>query len=70
METSEGCPKEPSWKITAVRVTYRPDRERVYFNGAKLNLFGLPTIPLPRLSAPVGSGGDSGFLTPTFGWTA
>ncbi|MDQ1156393.1 LPS-assembly protein [Sphingomonas sp. SORGH_AS 950] len=64
VETSEGCPKEPSWKITAVRVTYRPDRERVYFNGARLNLFGLPTIPLPRLSAPVGSGGDSGFLTP------
>ena len=64
VETSEGCPKEPSWKITAVRVTYRPDRERVYFNGAKLNLFGLPTIPLPRLSAPVGPGGDSGFLTP------
>ncbi|MGE7207000.1 LPS-assembly protein LptD [Sphingomonas sp. NPDC019816] len=64
VETSEGCPKEPSWKITAVRVTYRPDRERVYFNGARLNLFGLPSIPLPRLSAPVGSGGDSGFLTP------
>jgi len=64
VETSEGCPKEPSWKITAVRVTYRPDRERIYFNGAKLNLFGLPTIPLPRLSAPVGPGGDSGFLTP------
>ncbi|WP_294272293.1 LPS assembly protein LptD [uncultured Sphingomonas sp.] len=64
VETSEGCPKEPSWKITAVRVTYRPDRERVYFTGAKLNLFGLPTIPLPRLSAPVGPGGDSGFLTP------
>lgn len=64
VETSEGCPKEPSWKITAVRVTYRPDRERVYFNGARLNLFGLPSIPLPRLSAPIGSGGDSGFLTP------
>lgn len=64
VETSDGCPKEPSWKITAVKVTYRPDRERVYFNGARLNLFGLPTIPLPRLSAPVGSGGDSGFLTP------
>ncbi|WP_322963727.1 LPS-assembly protein LptD [Sphingomonas fuzhouensis] len=64
VETSEGCPKEPTWKITAVRVTYRPDRERVYFNGAKLNLFGLPAIPLPRLSAPVGPGGDSGFLTP------
>ena len=54
VETSEGCPKEPSWKITAVRVTYRPDRERVYFTGAKLNLFGLPTIPsrgCPRRSA-------------------
>ena len=59
-----GCPKEPSWKITAVRVTYRPDRERVYFVGGRFHLFGLPTIPLPKLSAPVGGGSDSGLLSP------
>ncbi|MFS0771338.1 LPS assembly protein LptD [Sphingomonas sp. 1P08PE] len=64
VETSEGCPKEPSWKITAVRVTYRPDRQRVYYDGARINLFGLPTLPLPRFSHPVGGGSDSGLLSP------
>ena len=59
-----GCPKEPSWKITAVRVTYRPDRQRIYFAGARMNLFGLPTVPLPVFSAPTGGGNDSGFLSP------
>jgi LPS-assembly protein len=61
---SSGCPKEPSWKITAVRVTYRPERERIYYAGARINLFGLPTIPLPKLSNPVGPGAESGLLSP------
>ena len=59
-----GCPKEPSWKITAIRITYRPERERVYFVGGRFHLFGLPTVPLPKFSAPVGNGSDSGFLSP------
>ncbi len=59
-----GCPKEPSWKITAVRVTYRPDRQRIYFAGARMNLFGLPTVPLPVFSAPVGGGNERGLLSP------
>ena len=62
--TSAGCPKEPSWKITAVRVTYRPERGRVYYVGARFNLFGLPTVPLPKFSHPIGGGSDSGLLTP------
>lgn len=61
---SAGCPKEPTWKITAVRVTYRPEKGRVYYDGARLNLFGLPTLPLPRFSHPVGGSSDSGFLSP------
>ncbi|WP_419808226.1 LPS-assembly protein LptD [Sphingomonas sp.] len=61
---SAGCPKEPSWKITAVRVTYRPERERIYFVGGRFHLFGLPTVPLPKFSAPVGGESDSGFLSP------
>lgn len=62
---SAGCPKEPSWKITAVRVVYRPDRGRIYYNGARINLFGLPSIPLPAFSHPVGGGGNvSGLLSP------
>ena len=61
---SEGCPKEPSWKITAVRITYRPDRERIYYHGGQFHLFGLPPIPLPSFSHPIGSGSESGLLSP------
>jgi len=63
--TSDNCPKEPTWKITAVRVTYRPERERVYFVGARFHLFGLASIPLPKLSTPIGEGSDSGLLNPS-----
>ncbi|WP_410482770.1 LPS-assembly protein LptD [Sphingomonas sp. A2-49] len=62
--TSAGCPKEPSWKITAVRLTYRPDRQRVYFGGGQFHLFGLPALPLPAFSMPMGEGSESGFLAP------
>lgn len=64
---SAGCPKDPSWKITAVRVTYRPERQRIYYVGGRIHLFGLPTIPLPRFSHPVGGGNDSGLLAPQIG---
>lgn len=64
---SAGCPKEPSWKITAVKVTYRPERGRIYYTGARFHLFGLPTIPLPRFSHPIGEGNESGFLGPEIG---
>lgn len=63
--SSDGCPKEPTWKVTAVRVTYRPDRERVYYVGAQVHLFGLPSIPLPRFSHPVGEETASGLLSPS-----
>ena len=62
--TSEGCPKEPTWKITAVRVTYRPDQRRVFYAGGRIELFGLPTIPLPAFSHPIGEGSAGGLLSP------
>ncbi|MCP3733606.1 LPS assembly protein LptD [Sphingomonas sp. RP10(2022)] len=64
VETSAGCPKEPSWKITAVRITYRPDRERVFFGGGRFHLFGLPALPLPAFSMPIGGSSESGLLAP------
>jgi LPS-assembly protein len=66
---SDGCPKEPSWKITAVKVTYRPDRERVYFDQARFHLLGLTSPALPRFSVPVGEANDTGLLTPGIGIT-
>ena len=60
-----GCPKDPSWQISAVRVTHDPVRNRIRYEGAALSLFGLPLIALPGLSHPDGSGGGgSGLLVP------
>lgn len=65
--SDNGCPRDPTWHITALRVTHDPHRRRIYYQGATLNLFGSPIIPLPGLSHPDGSGtggGGSGFLVP------
>lgn len=61
-----GCPQEPTWQITAVRVVHDPARRRITFGGATLNLFGIPLIGLPGLSIPdrENGGGGSGLLVP------
>lgn len=64
VEDSKGCPKEPTWQINAVKVIYDPRRERVSYTNANIELFGLPLIPLPGLSHPVGEAGGSGLLMP------
>jgi LPS-assembly protein len=62
---AKGCPKDPTWKITAVRVVHDPVRNRIRYEGASLNLFGAPIFALPGLSHPDGSGGGgSGLLVP------
>jgi LPS-assembly protein len=61
----EGCPKDPTWQITAVRVIHDPLRGRIRYQGAGLNLFGARIVGLPGLSHPDGSGGSSsGLLVP------
>ena len=64
VEDSDGCPKEPTWQINAIKVVYDPTKERVSYTNANIELFGLPLIPLPGLSHPVGDGGSSGLLVP------
>lgn len=61
---SAGCPKEPSWKITAVKVVYDPAAERIRYTGARISVFNIATIPLPTFSHPVSGRNASGFLTP------
>jgi LPS-assembly protein len=68
----DGCPRDPTWHITALRVVHDPVRRRIYYRGATLNLFGSPIVPLPGLSHPDGSGGGgggSGFLVPDLRFT-
>ncbi len=62
-----GCPKEPTWKITSVRVTYRPDKERVYFERPRVHLFGLASPALPSFSVATTASNDTGLLAPSFG---
>lgn len=64
---SDGCPKEPSWQIKANRVTYDKSRDRLRYEGARVELFGLPLVPLPFLSHGIGSEGKSGLLIPSAG---
>jgi LPS-assembly protein len=60
-----GCPKDPTWQITALRVIHDPGRRRITYQGATLNLFGVPIIGLPGLSHPDRTtGGGPGFLVP------
>ncbi len=60
-----GCPKDPTWQITAARVIHDPARRRITYEGATLNLFGIPIVGLPGLSHPDrGTGGGSGLLVP------
>ncbi len=62
--TEEGCPKNPSWQIKAVKVRYDPIKKRVSYDGARIEIFGLPVIPLPGLSHPVSFENRSGILVP------
>ena len=63
--TPDGCPKDPTWQINAVRVVHDPVRHRISYRGATLNLFGQPILGLPGLSHPDGTqGGGTGVLVP------
>jgi LPS-assembly protein len=64
VEDAEGCPKEPSWRITATRVVYDPDDKRVRFSGAFIELFGMRLLPLPGLVVRTDGGAASGILAP------
>ncbi|MET0364219.1 MAG: LPS assembly protein LptD [Sphingobium sp.] len=63
----KGCAKEPSWQIKAARVVYDSDKEMVRYKGARMELFGVPLLPLPGLAHPVGDRSGSGLLMPDIG---
>ena len=66
VETPDGCPKKPTWRITAEQVSYDPATDQVRFRGAFLEIFGARLLPLPRLSINTGGGAQSGFTVPAF----
>jgi len=66
VENADGCPRQPSWHVTASQVIYDPDARRIRFKGARLQLFGFVQLPLPGLSLRTDGGASSGFLVPDF----
>ncbi|MET0250777.1 MAG: LPS assembly protein LptD [Novosphingobium sp.] len=63
VETEGGCPKRPSWRITAVRVVYNPVTKRVRYKGARLEILGV-ALPLPYLAHSTSNSPGPGFLVP------
>lgn len=61
---SNGCPKKPSWRVTAARVVYDAEGKQVSFKGARLELFGVPLLPLPGLRVRTDGSAVSGLLVP------
>jgi LPS-assembly protein len=62
-----GCPKNPTWQINAVKVVHDPYKHRIHYQGASLQLFGARIIALPFLSHPDGQGqSGTGLLVPEY----
>ena len=69
VETEDGCPKEPTWRVTAREVLYDADRKRVSFKGARIVFFGAIALPIPGLQTSTDGRALSGFLVPDFRFT-
>ena len=64
--TDSGCPKRPSWSITAVKVIDDPKSPRVRFEGGRMQLFGINIPLLPVFQISRGTEGTTGWLVPEF----
>ena len=69
VEDSDGCPKSPSWRVTAREVVYDADQKRVAFKGARIIFFGKIAIPIPGLQTTTDGRAISGLLIPDFRFT-
>src|SRR5690242_18848372 len=59
-----GCPKRPSWAITAAQVIDDPATGKVRFRGGRLQLFGVTLPLLPVFNISRGTEGATGWLVP------
>jgi LPS-assembly protein len=64
--TETGCPRDPSWAITAAEVAYDEAADRVRFRGGRMRIFGvtLPILPVFSIATAGEAGGISGWLVP------
>ena len=64
--TASGCPKRPSWAITAAQVIDDPATDKVKFVGGPLQLFGVTLPLLPVFALSRSNEGATGWLAPDF----
>ncbi len=70
VENSDGCPQNPSWRVTAQRMRYDATSDDVHFEGAHLEMFGARILPLPGLVIRADGSATSGLFIPDVGLTA
>ena len=69
--TAGGCPRNPSWKITAARVIQDRATGRIRFQSGRLSLFGVSIPLLPIFSIGGGDGGGvTGALVPDIAFSS
>jgi LPS-assembly protein len=66
VSTATGCPKRPSWAITAAKVIDDPSTGQTRFVGGHLQLFGVTLPLLPVFALSRGNEGATGWLAPDF----
>ncbi|WP_374412261.1 LPS-assembly protein LptD [Novosphingobium colocasiae] len=66
VETSKGCPRNPTWRILADRLTYTEANKRLRFENARIELFGAIQLPLFGLAMASDGRAQSGLLVPDF----
>jgi LPS-assembly protein len=62
-----GCPRTPSWQVSALQVVVDQGRHRIFYRDARLSFFGRTILALPHFSHPDGSpegSGGTGILLP------
>lgn len=64
VEDSQGCPRRPSWRLTAKRVAFDPDTKTVRFYGSRIELFGVSLLPMPTITLATDGRPISGLLIP------
>jgi LPS-assembly protein len=65
-----GCPKTPSWSITAAKVIDDRANNEVRFQGGRLRLFGVTLPLLPIVSVRTDNRGSSGWLVPDLSYSS
>lgn len=64
--TDQGCPKNPSWKISAARIVQDRTTGRIRFTGGRLTILGvtLPLLPVFSIGGGAQTVGFGGALVP------